>query len=81
MFVFFIGCLTLLFKWRRLFYVLLSLEFMMMDLFFCFSVVLSGSLFFYFLCFCVIISVLGLLILVSVLKNYGLDCSFYYEFL
>nr|YP_010618318.1 NADH dehydrogenase subunit 4L [Clavinema parasiluri]WAX01696.1 NADH dehydrogenase subunit 4L [Clavinema parasiluri] len=72
-----IGLLMLLMKWNRLFYVLLSFEFMMMDLFFWLSFIVGESFYFCFICFCVIISILGLLVLVSLLKFFGSDSSFF----
>nr|WAX01712.1 NADH dehydrogenase subunit 4L [Philometra sp. HZ-2022] len=73
----FIGFMMLMMKQNHLFYVLLSFEFMMIDLFFWLSFVVSESFYFCFICFCVMVSILGLLMLVSLLKYYGSDKSLY----
>nr|YP_009538634.1 NADH dehydrogenase subunit 4L [Steinernema abbasi]YP_026080.1 NADH dehydrogenase subunit 4L [Steinernema carpocapsae]AAT00523.1 NADH dehydrogenase subunit 4L [Steinernema carpocapsae]AYU56875.1 NADH dehydrogenase subunit 4L [Steinernema carpocapsae]AYV63102.1 NADH dehydrogenase subunit 4L [Steinernema abbasi]QAA11078.1 NADH dehydrogenase subunit 4L [Steinernema carpocapsae]BAV78651.1 NADH dehydrogenase subunit 4L [Steinernema carpocapsae] len=76
MFLFF-SILSFLFKWRRLLFVLISLEFLMMSLFIIYSYMLNEMMFFYFMCFSVISSVLGMLMMIGSVKFYGSDnCLF-----
>nr|QPF22256.1 NADH dehydrogenase subunit 4L [Ophidascaris sp. CYZ-2020] len=73
----FISSLSLFFKWQRLMFVLISLEFIVMSLFIYFSGCLSEMMFFYFMCFSVVSSVLGMVIMVGNMKFYGSDqCLF-----
>nr|YP_004123401.1 NADH dehydrogenase subunit 4L [Contracaecum rudolphii B Bullini et al., 1986]YP_009312575.1 NADH dehydrogenase subunit 4L [Contracaecum ogmorhini sensu lato Australia]YP_009312587.1 NADH dehydrogenase subunit 4L [Contracaecum ogmorhini sensu lato South Africa]ACP30398.1 NADH dehydrogenase subunit 4L [Contracaecum rudolphii B Bullini et al., 1986]AOV63337.1 NADH dehydrogenase subunit 4L [Contracaecum ogmorhini sensu lato Australia]AOV63349.1 NADH dehydrogenase subunit 4L [Contracaecum ogmorh len=73
----FISSLSLIFKWQRLIFILISLEFIVMSLFIYFSSVLNEMMFFYFMCFSVISSVLGMVIMVGNMKFYGSDlCLF-----
>nr|BAV82874.1 NADH dehydrogenase subunit 4L [Toxocara canis] len=73
----FISFLSLFFKWQRLMFILISLEFIVMSLFIYFSGVLNEMMFFYFMCFSVVSSVLGLVLVVGNMKFYGSDqCLF-----
>nr|YP_009142136.1 NADH dehydrogenase subunit 4L [Pseudoterranova azarasi]YP_009312539.1 NADH dehydrogenase subunit 4L [Pseudoterranova cattani]YP_009312551.1 NADH dehydrogenase subunit 4L [Pseudoterranova decipiens sensu lato Germany]AKG63669.1 NADH dehydrogenase subunit 4L [Pseudoterranova azarasi]AOV63290.1 NADH dehydrogenase subunit 4L [Pseudoterranova cattani]AOV63313.1 NADH dehydrogenase subunit 4L [Pseudoterranova decipiens sensu lato Germany] len=73
----FISSLSLFFKWQRLIFILISLEFIVMSLFIYFSGVLNEMMFFYFMCFSVISSVLGMIVMVGNMKFYGSDqCLF-----
>nr|YP_009113347.1 NADH dehydrogenase subunit 4L [Anisakis berlandi]YP_009355301.1 NADH dehydrogenase subunit 4L [Anisakis pegreffii]YP_537101.1 NADH dehydrogenase subunit 4L [Anisakis simplex]AAY43175.1 NADH dehydrogenase subunit 4L [Anisakis simplex]AES86030.1 NADH dehydrogenase subunit 4L [Anisakis berlandi]AES86042.1 NADH dehydrogenase subunit 4L [Anisakis simplex]AES86054.1 NADH dehydrogenase subunit 4L [Anisakis simplex]AES86066.1 NADH dehydrogenase subunit 4L [Anisakis simplex] len=73
----FISSLSLFFKWQRLIFILISLEFIVMSLFIYFSTVLNEMMFFYFMCFSVISSVLGMIVMVGNMKFYGSDqCLF-----
>nr|YP_004778164.1 NADH dehydrogenase subunit 4L [Baylisascaris schroederi]ADU78515.1 NADH dehydrogenase subunit 4L [Baylisascaris schroederi] len=73
----FISSLSLFFKWQRLMFILISLEFVVMSLFILFSGGLNEMMFFYFMCFSVVSSVLGMVIMVGNVKFYGSDlCLF-----
>nr|YP_004778127.1 NADH dehydrogenase subunit 4L [Baylisascaris transfuga]ADU78491.1 NADH dehydrogenase subunit 4L [Baylisascaris transfuga]ADU78503.1 NADH dehydrogenase subunit 4L [Baylisascaris ailuri] len=73
----FISSLSLFFKWQRLMFILISLEFIVMSLFILFSGSLNEMMFFYFMCFSVVSSVLGMVIMVGNVKFYGSDlCLF-----
>nr|AST14927.1 NADH dehydrogenase subunit 4L [Hammerschmidtiella sp. ZengetLiu-2016]AST14937.1 NADH dehydrogenase subunit 4L [Hammerschmidtiella sp. ZengetLiu-2016] len=75
--VLFVSFLTLMFKWRRLIFILISFEFIMMSLFYYYSLLISEMLFFYFMSFTVMSSLLGLVIMVGNMKFYGNDlCVF-----
>nr|BAV78687.1 NADH dehydrogenase subunit 4L [Steinernema litorale] len=75
-FVFF-SIVSFLFKWHRVLFILISLEFLMMSLFVYFSCYLNEMMFLYFVCFSVVSSVLGLVIMVGNVKFYGSDkCLF-----
>nr|YP_010981601.1 NADH dehydrogenase subunit 4L [Kalicephalus indicus]UAV84951.1 NADH dehydrogenase subunit 4L [Kalicephalus indicus] len=67
----FMSLLMLFFKWQRFIFILISLEFMMMSLFIKFVGELTGMMFFYFMCFSVISSILGMVIMVGGMKFYG----------
>nr|NP_006942.1 NADH dehydrogenase subunit 4L [Ascaris suum]P24874.2 RecName: Full=NADH-ubiquinone oxidoreductase chain 4L; AltName: Full=NADH dehydrogenase subunit 4L [Ascaris suum]APX55581.1 NADH dehydrogenase subunit 4L [Ascaris lumbricoides]APX55558.1 NADH dehydrogenase subunit 4L [Ascaris suum]APX55570.1 NADH dehydrogenase subunit 4L [Ascaris suum]WAS08345.1 NADH dehydrogenase subunit 4L [Ascaris lumbricoides]WAS08357.1 NADH dehydrogenase subunit 4L [Ascaris lumbricoides] len=73
----FISFLSLFFKWQRLMFILISLEFIVMSLFILFSGDLNEMMFFYFMCFSVVSSVLGMVVMVGNVKFYGSDlCLF-----
>nr|YP_009445100.1 NADH dehydrogenase subunit 4L [Marshallagia marshalli]ATV81509.1 NADH dehydrogenase subunit 4L [Marshallagia marshalli] len=73
----FISLMILFFKSYRLIFILIGLEFMMMSLFMKFVNMFLSSMFFYFMCFSVISSILGLVIMVGNMKFYGNDyCLF-----
>lgn len=63
----------LVFKWSRLIFFLIGLEFLVLRLFFEFCGFLGGLMFLYFLCFGVISRVLGLVVLVGRIKFFGSD--------
>uniref|UniRef100_A0A0M3IPH4 NADH dehydrogenase subunit 4L n=1 Tax=Ascaris lumbricoides TaxID=6252 RepID=A0A0M3IPH4_ASCLU len=67
----------LLVWWQRLMFILISLEFIVIRLFILFSGDLNEMMFFYFMCFSVVSSVLGMVIIVGNVKFYGRDlCLF-----
>nr|AGV02087.1 NADH dehydrogenase subunits 4L [Bunostomum trigonocephalum] len=73
----FISLFMLIFKWFRFIFILISLEFMMMSLFIKFMGVLTEIMFFYFMCFSVISSILGMVVMVGGMKFFGSDqCIF-----
>nr|AFE00504.1 NADH dehydrogenase subunit 4L [Pristionchus pacificus]AFE00506.1 NADH dehydrogenase subunit 4L [Pristionchus pacificus] len=73
----FISMFMLFFKWQRFIFILISLEFLMLSLFLSLSTVLSEMMFFYFMCFSVISSILGMVVMVGNMKIYGSDqCIF-----
>nr|YP_004300486.1 NADH dehydrogenase subunit 4L [Pristionchus pacificus]ABJ98493.1 NADH dehydrogenase subunit 4L [Pristionchus pacificus]ABJ98495.1 NADH dehydrogenase subunit 4L [Pristionchus pacificus]ABJ98497.1 NADH dehydrogenase subunit 4L [Pristionchus pacificus]ABJ98503.1 NADH dehydrogenase subunit 4L [Pristionchus pacificus]ABJ98515.1 NADH dehydrogenase subunit 4L [Pristionchus pacificus] len=73
----FISMFMLFFKWHRFIFILISLEFLMLSLFLSLSTALSEMMFFYFMCFSVISSILGMVVMVGNMKIYGSDqCIF-----
>nr|ACB06317.1 NADH dehydrogenase subunit 4L [Caenorhabditis briggsae] len=73
----FVSLFMFIFKWQRLIFILISLEFLMLSLFLKFSYLLSEMMFFYFMCFSVISSILGMVIMVGNMKFFGSDnCIF-----
>nr|QNJ60194.1 NADH dehydrogenase subunit 4L [Phasmarhabditis hermaphrodita]QNJ60196.1 NADH dehydrogenase subunit 4L [Phasmarhabditis hermaphrodita]QNJ60198.1 NADH dehydrogenase subunit 4L [Phasmarhabditis hermaphrodita]QNJ60200.1 NADH dehydrogenase subunit 4L [Phasmarhabditis hermaphrodita]QNJ60202.1 NADH dehydrogenase subunit 4L [Phasmarhabditis hermaphrodita] len=73
----FVSLFMFLFKWQRLIFILISLEFLMLSLFLNFSNMFTEMMFFYFMCFSVISSILGMIIMVGAMKFYGNDqCIF-----
>nr|YP_010878798.1 NADH dehydrogenase subunit 4L [Gnathostoma binucleatum]WHE41121.1 NADH dehydrogenase subunit 4L [Gnathostoma binucleatum] len=63
------------FKWVRLIFFLISLEFLMLSLFCDYSFILGEVGFFYFMVFSVVSSVLGMVLMVSNVKFFGSDYS------
>jgi len=59
---------------------LISLEFLVLSLFLKYIYLLDVFIYFYFLSFTVISSVIGILIIVGIVKFYGLDLSLFYRF-
>lgn len=73
----FVRLFIFIFKWQRLIFILISLEFIMLSLFLKFSYVLGEIMFFYFMCFSVISSILGIVVIVGNIKFFGSDnCIF-----
>nr|BAV82832.1 NADH dehydrogenase subunit 4L [Strongylus vulgaris] len=73
----FISLFMFFFKWHRFIFILIALEFMMMSLFIKFMGLMSEIMFFYFMCFSVISSILGIVVMVGGMKFYGNDqCIF-----
>nr|YP_009391006.1 NADH dehydrogenase subunit 4L [Caenorhabditis angaria]YP_009391090.1 NADH dehydrogenase subunit 4L [Caenorhabditis castelli]ARV88262.1 NADH dehydrogenase subunit 4L [Caenorhabditis angaria]ARV88358.1 NADH dehydrogenase subunit 4L [Caenorhabditis castelli] len=73
----FVSLFMFLFKWQRLIFILISLEFLMLSLFLKFSYILGEMMFFYFMCFSVISSILGMVVMVGNMKFFGNDnCIF-----
>nr|YP_003434461.1 NADH dehydrogenase subunit 4L [Mecistocirrus digitatus]ACX85086.1 NADH dehydrogenase subunit 4L [Mecistocirrus digitatus] len=73
----FMSLMMLLFKWYRMIFILIAFEFLMMSLFMKLIYFVSEMMFFYFMCFSVLSSVLGMIILVGGMKFYGNDnCVF-----
>nr|UFQ24451.1 NADH dehydrogenase subunit 4L [Pingus sinensis] len=77
MICFFVGCLGLMFKWGRLIFFLISLEFMILGLFVYYCSSFGEMSFFYFMSFSVISSVLGVVVLVSNMSFFGGDLSIF----
>nr|YP_003433732.1 NADH dehydrogenase subunit 4L [Trichostrongylus vitrinus]ACX85098.1 NADH dehydrogenase subunit 4L [Trichostrongylus vitrinus] len=73
----FVSLLMLFFKWYRFIFILIALEFMMMSLFVKFTNVLLDMMFFYFMCFSVISSILGMVVMVNGMKFFGNDKCIY----
>lgn len=61
----FVRLFIFIFKWQRLIFILISLEFIMLRLFLKFSYVLGEIMFFYFMCFSVISRILGMVVIVG----------------
>nr|YP_003434083.1 NADH dehydrogenase subunit 4L [Teladorsagia circumcincta]ACX85206.1 NADH dehydrogenase subunit 4L [Teladorsagia circumcincta] len=73
----FFGLMMLFFKWYRLIFVLISLELLMMSLFYKYVYFFVDVMFFYFMCFSVISSITGMIVMVNSIKFYGNDyCIF-----
>nr|YP_009391042.1 NADH dehydrogenase subunit 4L [Caenorhabditis wallacei]ARV88307.1 NADH dehydrogenase subunit 4L [Caenorhabditis wallacei] len=73
----FVSLFMFIFKWQRLIFVLISLEFLMLSLFLKFSYLIGEMMFFYFMCFSVISSILGMVVMVGNMKFFGSDnCIF-----
>nr|YP_009229281.1 NADH dehydrogenase subunit 4L [Allodiplogaster sudhausi]ALT06541.1 NADH dehydrogenase subunit 4L [Allodiplogaster sudhausi] len=75
MLFYFISLFMLLFKWQRLIYILITLEFLMLSLFLYLSLSISSMMFFYFMCFSVMSSILGVIMMVTSMKTFGSDMS------
>nr|QWK40680.1 NADH dehydrogenase subunit 4L [Stephanurus dentatus] len=73
----FISLFMLFFKWYRFIFVLIALEFMMMSLFIKFMGLFTEIMFFYFMCFSVVSSILGMVVMVGGMKFYGSDQCIY----
>nr|YP_009050216.1 NADH dehydrogenase subunit 4L [Nematodirus oiratianus]AGZ64204.1 NADH dehydrogenase subunit 4L [Nematodirus oiratianus] len=73
----FISLLMLFFKWSRLIFILIAFEFLMVSLFIKLVSVVDLLMFFYFMCFSVVSSILGMVIMVGSMKFYGSDMSLY----
>lgn len=77
MVVFILSRFSLLFKWFRLIFILMSFEFVLLGLFIIFGDVVFGVEMLFFIGFCVVSSLLGLVVIVMSMKNYGNDlCVF-----
>ena len=75
--ILFIAFLSLLFKWPRLIFILLSYEFLVICLFYSFSLSRTEVMYFYYMCFTVIARVFGLVVMAGRIKYYGSDmCLF-----
>ena len=73
----FVRLFIFIFKWQRLIFILISLEFIILRLFLKFSYLLREMMFFYFMCFSVISRILGIVIIVGNMKFFGSDnCIF-----
>lgn len=73
----FVRVFILFFKWQRLIFILISLEFIIIRLFFFFSFRLTEFLFFYFISFSVVSRILGIVVMVGGIKQYGNDLCVY----
>lgn len=68
---------SLIFKWRRLIYILMSFEFILLGLFVIFGFGVFGTEILFFIRFSVVSRLLGLVVMVMRMKNYGSDlCVF-----
>ena len=73
----FVRLFIFLFKWQRLIFILISLEFLILSLFLTFSSNFTEMIFFYFMCFSVVSRILGIIVMVGNIKFYGRDqCIF-----
>jgi hypothetical protein len=73
----FVRLFIFLFKWQRLIFILISLEFLILSLFLNFSTIFGEIMFFYFMCFSVISRILGIVVIVGNIKFFGRDhCIF-----
>lgn len=73
----FVRLFMFIFKWQRLIFILISLEFLILSLFLKFSYILGEIMFFYFMCFSVISRILGMVVIVGNIKFFGSDnCIF-----
>lgn len=72
--------LIFLFKWGRLIFILISLEYFILSLFFFISVDSGRMYFFYFICFSVISRVAGMVVIINGVKNYGRDVCLFCRF-
>nr|BAV82688.1 NADH dehydrogenase subunit 4L [Dictyocaulus viviparus] len=77
MIFFFFSLMIIFFKWERFIYVLIGLEFMMMSVFINYFNVFSPMMFFVFLCFSVMSSILGILVMINGVKVFGDDCCLF----
>jgi hypothetical protein len=67
----------LIFKWQRLIFILISLEFLIIRVFLVFSELFREMMFFYFISFSVVSRILGIIIMVGNIKFFGSDqCIF-----
>nr|NP_851324.1 NADH dehydrogenase subunit 4L [Cooperia oncophora]AAO91753.1 NADH dehydrogenase subunit 4L [Cooperia oncophora] len=73
----FVSLMMFLFKWYRFIFILIALEFLMMSLFVSFMNNIVEMMFFYFMCFSVISSIVGMVIMVTSVKFYGNDYCIY----
>nr|ADN52155.1 NADH dehydrogenase subunit 4L [Loa loa] len=78
MFLFFFSFLFFLFKYDRLIFVLLSIEFLFFSLLVYYCFFFESLLFFYFLCFGVMSGVVGLVIFFFNVKGFGIDKVMFY---
>nr|UUA64287.1 NADH dehydrogenase subunit 4L [Aspiculuris sp. PC-2022] len=77
MMVVFLSFMSLVFKWRRLLFVLMAFEFILMSLFYSFCFVFGGLMMVFFLCFGVVSSLLGLAMVIGGVFVFGNDsCVF-----
>nr|YP_009186358.1 NADH dehydrogenase subunit 4L [Strongyloides papillosus]BAT21186.1 NADH dehydrogenase subunit 4L [Strongyloides papillosus] len=74
---FYFSLLTFLYKGNRFIFILIGIEFLVLNVFLIFSQCLSAMAFFILLCFSVVSSVLGLVLLTCQIKSFGTDnCIF-----
>nr|BAV81397.1 NADH dehydrogenase subunit 4L [Acanthocheilonema viteae] len=73
MVLFFLSFLFFLFKYDRLIFVMLSVEFLFFCLLSYYVFFFESMLFFYFICFGVVSGVVGLLIFFFSIKGFGVD--------
>nr|QXU74734.1 NADH dehydrogenase subunit 4L [Wellcomia compar] len=73
MLVVFLSFLSLIFKWLRLLFILISFEFILMSCFFIFSFVNGGMAMVFFISVSVVTSLLGLIMIVNNVFFFGSD--------
>jgi len=66
-----------MFKYYRLIFVLIGLEFLVINVFFIFNSFISEDFFYFFMCFSVISRVLGILVILNSVKFFGSDLCVY----
>lgn len=66
-----------MFKYYRLIFVLIGLEFLVINVFFIFNSFISEDFFYFFICFSVISRVLGILVILNSVKFFGSDLCVY----
>lgn len=66
-----------MFKYYRLIFVLIGLEFLVINVFFIFNSFISEDFFYFFICFSVISRVLGMLVILNSVKFFGSDLCVY----
>nr|YP_009442455.1 NADH dehydrogenase subunit 4L [Camallanus cotti]ATO58505.1 NADH dehydrogenase subunit 4L [Camallanus cotti] len=77
MYLFLFGFMMIVFKFSRLIYVLIGFEFLVLGCFFLYCSFISEFMFFYFICFCVMSSIFGLLMMVGSMKFFGSDLAYF----
>lgn len=75
MLVIIISVISLMFKWRRLLFILISFEFILVRCFYVFRFSLGGLIILFFICVGVITSLLGLVIVINRVFMYGNDLT------
>nr|BAV81445.1 NADH dehydrogenase subunit 4L [Syphacia muris] len=75
MLVIIISVMSLMFKWRRLLFILISFEFILVSCFYVFSFSLGGLMMLFFICVGVITSLLGLVMVINSVFMYGNDLT------
>nr|NP_008374.1 NADH dehydrogenase subunit 4L [Onchocerca volvulus]YP_009550071.1 NADH dehydrogenase subunit 4L [Onchocerca ochengi]AAC61616.1 NADH dehydrogenase subunit 4L [Onchocerca volvulus]ALG63678.1 NADH dehydrogenase subunit 4L [Onchocerca volvulus]APA19082.1 NADH dehydrogenase subunit 4L [Onchocerca ochengi]APA19094.1 NADH dehydrogenase subunit 4L [Onchocerca ochengi]BAV82821.1 NADH dehydrogenase subunit 4L [Onchocerca volvulus] len=78
MFLFFFSFLFLFFKYERLVFILLGIEFLFFSLLVYYVFLFESVMFFYFLCFGLMSGVLGLVIFFFCVKGFGVDKVMFY---
>nr|YP_009249442.1 NADH dehydrogenase subunit 4L [Dirofilaria repens]AKU47223.1 NADH dehydrogenase subunit 4L [Dirofilaria repens]AOP18648.1 NADH dehydrogenase subunit 4L [Dirofilaria repens]AOP18660.1 NADH dehydrogenase subunit 4L [Dirofilaria repens]AOP18672.1 NADH dehydrogenase subunit 4L [Dirofilaria repens]AOP18691.1 NADH dehydrogenase subunit 4L [Dirofilaria repens] len=76
--MFFLSFLFLVFKYSRLIFVLIGIEFLFFSLLVYYVFFFESVFFFYFLCFGVVSSVVGLVVFFFCVKGYGFDKVMFY---
>nr|AOP18694.1 NADH dehydrogenase subunit 4L [Dirofilaria repens] len=76
--MFFLSFLFLVFKYSRLIFVLIGIEFLFFSLLVYYVFFFESVFFFYFLCFGVVSSVVGLGVFFFCVKGYGFDKVMFY---
>nr|AOP18802.1 NADH dehydrogenase subunit 4L [Dirofilaria repens] len=76
--MFFLSFLFLVFKYSRLIFVLIGIEFLFFSLLAYYVFFFESVFFFYFLCFGVVSSVVGLVVFFFCVKGYGFDKVMFY---
>nr|YP_007183177.1 NADH dehydrogenase subunit 4L [Dictyocaulus eckerti]AFV32096.1 NADH dehydrogenase subunit 4L [Dictyocaulus eckerti] len=77
MIFFFFSLLMIFFKWKRFIYVLIGLEFFMISVFLNYFFLINPMIFYIFLCFSVMSSIMGVLVMINSIKIFGNDCCLF----